>query len=168
MSRIGIFCGSTLGTTKKIAQDLAVLLGEGADVYDVAQAKAENLQEYAVLFFGCSTWGYGELQDDWASFIESLDTVSLEGKKVALFGCGDQEGYADTFVDALGILYDKVQERQGAVVGMVPLDGFSFSDSAAVRENNFVGLPLDENNQPELTEQRLAAWVESLRKELPL
>jgi len=168
MSRIGIFCGSNLGTTKKIAQDLAVLLGEGVDVYDVAQAKVENLQEYPVLFFGCSTWGYGELQDDWASFIESLDTVNLEGKKVALFGCGDQEGYADTFVDALGILYDKVQERQGTVVGMVPLDGFSFSDSAAVRGKQFVGLPLDENNQPELTGERLAAWVEGLRKELAL
>ena len=103
-----------------------------------------------------------------SSFMESLDAVTLEGKKVALFGCGDQEGYADTFVDALGILYDKVQERQGTVVGMVPLEGFSFSDSAAVRENNFVGLPLDENNQPELTEQRLAAWVEGLRKELSL
>jgi len=166
MSRIGIFYGSTLGTTRKIAQDLAVLLGEGVDVYDVAQAKAENLREYPVLFFGCSTWGYGELQDDWNSFIDNLDAVSLEGKKVALFGCGDQEGYADTFVDALGILYDKVRERRGSVVGTWPVEGFNFGDSKGVRENRFVGLPLDENNQPELTEERLKEWVASVKEEI--
>ncbi len=168
MSRIGIFYGSTLGTTKKAAEDLAALFGEDAALIDVAQAETEDFEKYPMLLLGSSTWGYGDLQDDWSVALDKLEGVDLSDKKVALFGYGDQEGYADTFVDALGILYDKVRERKGVVVGAWPSEDFTFSSSKAFREGRFVGLPLDDNNQAELTEDRLQQWVEQLKKELAL
>ena len=86
----GIFYGSTTGTTGSLAGRIAEELGiAAADVHDVAGAAADAVQRYDCLLLGSSTWGCGELQDDWFGFLEGLKGQDLSGKSVALFGCGD-------------------------------------------------------------------------------
>ena len=89
----------------------------------------------------------------------------FSGKKVAYFGCGDQVGYADNFLDAIGILEEKITERGGKTVGYWSTEGYEFDESKAVRNGKFVGLALDDTNQSDLTEQRLRKWVSLLKSE---
>lgn len=84
------------------------------------------------------------------------------GKKVALFGLGDQASYSESFVDGLGILYDAVAEEGAVIVGATSTNGYEFSESRAVRDGQFVGLVLDEDNQPSESEQRIASWIAQL------
>ena len=102
MKKIGIFFGSTTGNTKSAAQKIQSELGE-AQLKDLKESSIKEMEEYDVLLLGASTWGFGELQHDWESVIADLSKLNLNGKKVALFGTGDQMAYPDTFVDSLGI-----------------------------------------------------------------
>jgi flavodoxin I len=120
---------------------------------------------YDCLIIGCPTWNIGELQSDWEGLFPELDELDFSGKKVAYFGCGDQVGYADNFLDAIGILEEKITERGGKTVGYWSTEGYDFDTSKAVRNGKFVGLALDDTNQSDLTEQRLKKWVTLLRIE---
>jgi flavodoxin I len=166
MSKIGIFYGSSGGNTKEIATRIASKLGVVmADIQDVASAKANDLAPYDVLLFGSSTWGFGDLQDDWEGFIRVLSSVDLSGKKVALFGCGDSSSYPDTFCDALGTIYQAVKDR-ATIVGFTDTDGYTFDASASVVDNRFVGLAIDEENESNLSEARINHWIENLKSNI--
>ena len=66
MKKVGIFFGSSSGTTEDIAGRIAGKLGvSGADIYNVGSVEAGAVQNYDVLLLGSSTWGAGDLQDDW-------------------------------------------------------------------------------------------------------
>lgn len=164
MKKIAIFYGSSTGNTKSVAHSIADKLS-GFDVHlaDISNAAAEHLTEFSCLIFGTSTWGYGDIQDDWESFLPKLKKVDLKGKSVALFGLGDGEAYPDTFVDGIADIYDAVLKGGAQVVGQVSTDGYNFSESRAVKGGVFVGLPLDEDNQSNLTNQRLEVWVGELK-----
>jgi len=168
MGKIGIFYGTNEGHTRDVAQRIARALGQPApDVVDVADARAEDLLRYDALILGTSSWGIGELADSWEQLLPRLDEISLAGKRVALFGLGDQAGHAESFVDALGLLHDVVVGRGAEVVGGGwPTDGYSFLVSAAVRNGRFVGLALDEMSEPDLTDDRVARWVSQIREPL--
>ena len=96
MSKIGIFYGSSTGSTSEVAQRLGKALGAEANLYDVASVDASEVAGFDVLLLGSSTWGIGDLQDDWEDFLPKLAEQNLAGKKVALFGCGDADSYPDT------------------------------------------------------------------------
>lgn len=105
MKKTGVFYGSTTGTTESVARTIAEKLGiPSSDVYDVSKMTADVAGSYEALILGTSTWGDGELQDDWYDGIKVLKGMDLSGKTVALFGCGDSESYSDTFCDGMGIL----------------------------------------------------------------
>ena len=166
MNKTGIFYGSSGGNTQGVAQNIAKKLGvDDKDVYDVGKAKASDLSAYDVLLFGTSTWGLGDLQDDWESFNGTVASTDLSGKKIALFGCGDSSSYSDTFCDAMGKIYNTVKDK-AIVVGFTDTEGYSFDASEAVENNHFVGLALDEDNENHLTEKRIEAWIAQLEKEL--
>ena len=110
---------------------------------------------------GVSTWGTGDLQDDWDAF--DFGGLKLSGKTVAIFGTGDAESYADSFCGAMGKLYDEVVKAGANVVGAVSVDGYKFDESEAVRGGKFVGLPLDADNESEKTEPRISAWIEQIK-----
>jgi flavodoxin I len=168
MSKIGIFYGSSGGNTKDIAGKIAAKLGVGkADVYDVASAKASDLAACDALLFGSSTWGLGDLQDDWEDFIRTVKSADLSGKKIALFGCGDSSSYSDTFCDAMGKIYQAVKDK-ATVIGAVDTDGYSFDASEAVVDSRFVGLPLDEDNESRQTDERISRWTAALKEELAI
>ena len=82
-------------------------------------------------------------------------------KKLVFFGCGDQEGYPDSFVDALGTLYNAVKGSAGEIIGKWPVEGYTFDESTAVIDGMFIGVALDDDNQPNLTEKRIEDWVKS-------
>ena len=160
MATVKIVYGSTTGATEAAAQQLAALLG--AEAIPVAAA-TEAAFEADLLLLGSSTWGYGELQDDWAAGIALLDAVDLTGRKVAVFGTGDSVGFADTFANAIGILADKAVERGATLVGQVPAAGYAAVESRAVRDGQFVGLALDDTNEAEQTPERIATWAKQLQ-----
>jgi flavodoxin I len=166
MGKIGIFYGSSTGNTKDIAVKIAEKLGvASSDVYDVASGIAD-FGNYDVLLFGASTWGFGDLQDDWEDYQKKLTSTNLSGKKAAIFGCGDSSAYSDSFCDALGKIYNIIKEKGCTIIGMIDTEGYSFDASESVIDNKFVGLPLDVNNEDNLTEARINAWIEQLKKEL--
>lgn len=164
MAEIKIIYGSTTGCTESAAQAVAAALGAGT-VCSIAAAEAADF-EADLLILGSSTWGIGELQDDWIGGIDKLDSIDLTGKKVALFGLGDQDGFGDSFCDALGIIAEKVSGRGAVIVGRTSTEGYRHSGSAAVSDGMFCGLALDENNQPELTASRIEKWVAQLKQEI--
>lgn len=162
MKNIGIFYGSATGTTEQVAKDLAKILGvDSADVHNVAEVSPTQLAEYRTMVLGSSTWGSGELEDDWYDLADSVRALDLSGHRVAIFGCGD-ESMSDTFCDAVGILYDKFKDTGAEMIGSYPADGYNFSHSAAQRGNQMVGLVLDQVNHPEWTARRLADWAKAI------
>lgn len=165
MKKIGIFYGSSTGQTELVAEKLQHILGEEvADVINVDNASRKDVEKYAYLVLGTPTWGIGDMQDDWEDFIGELLQADLKGKKIALFGLGDQDTYPDSFADGVGVLYEKVKGK-ATIVGEWPTKGYDFDDSDAVRDNHFVGLVIDQENQAGKTDERLSKWVQILKKE---
>lgn len=166
MAKIGLFYGTQTGNTETIAEAIQSSLGGESvvAVMDICQASSEDLSSYEYLIIGCPTWNVGELQSDWESFYEEeLDNVDFQGKKVAYFGVGDQIGYSDNFQDAMGILEEKITKLGGKTVGLWPTTGYDFDESKAVKNNQFVGLALDEDNQGDLTKERIEKWTSQLK-----
>lgn len=113
---------------------------------NVADASADEADKYDLLVVGSSTWGCGELQDDWYSFLDALKAKDLAGKKVAIFGCGDSGSYPDTFCDAVGLIYDGLQDTGCTFVGSYAPAGYGSIASLIVRDGKFVGLAIDESD----------------------
>lgn len=157
--KTGIFYGSTTGTTESIASKVGTLLG--ADVMQVAEI--DKVENYDFVIFATSTWGMGDLQDDWVGALDTLATKNLSGKKVGFIGVGDQASFGDTFVDGIGIIYEEIKDKGITLVGKTSVDSYSFSSSKAVDGDEFIGLVIDENNQSELTDERINAWVEKVK-----
>ena len=161
---IAVIYGSTTGMTAEVAANIASALG--AECLNVAEVSADNLAGFDALVLGSSTWGAGDLQDDWEANIGVLEGANLAGKKVAVFGTGDSLGFADTFCDAMARLRDAAAAAGAAIVGAGPVEGYDGIASRVVENGRFIGLPLDVTNQPELTDSRVAAWVGKLKTEL--
>lgn len=157
--KTAIFYGSTTGTTEMVAGKVGELLG--AEV--LSATEIDRVEEYDFVIFATSTWGMGDLQDDWYEALDKLKTKNLSGKKVGLIGIGDQFGFGDTFVDGIGTIYEEIKDMGINLVGKTSTDGYSFSGSKAVVDDEFVGLVIDENNQSELTDERINAWEEKVK-----
>ncbi len=160
MSKIGIFYGSTTGNTERVAGLIAEVLQVPEDQVHSADDIDETLiSNYKTLVFGSSTWGDGELQDDWYDALDTLKKMDLSGHTVALFGCGDSSSYPDTFCDAIGLIYEGLKNTGATFVGQFPVEGYTFDDSAAVKDDKFMGLAIDEDNEDDLTDERIATWA---------
>ena len=178
MARIGLFFGTNTGKTRKVAKMIKKRFDDDtmADALNVNRASAEDLAQYQFLIIGTPTLGDGELpglsadceNESWEEFLPKLQEVDLTGKTVAIFGLGDQVGYPDEYLDAMGILYDFVVERGARVVGAWPTEGYEFEASEAVRDGEFVGLALDLDNQSGLTEERLNVWLKLIAADFDL
>jgi flavodoxin I len=168
MANIGLFFGTQTGNTQTIAEAIQAALGGESVVtlHDVADAEISELVGYNQIIVGCPTWNIGELQSDWEGFYDELDGQDFSGKKIAYFAPGDQVGYGDNFLDAIGIIEEKITELGGTTVGYWPTEGYEFNESKAVRDGGkFVGLALDEDNQADLTDGRIETWVAQLKTE---
>ena len=163
MSKTVVVYGSSTGTCESIAEKIGAKLG--AEVVNVQDLTADVLSADNILL-GTSTWGAGELQDDWYDGVETLKGSDLSDKVVAIFGCGDSSSYSDTFCGAMKELYDAAKAAGALVVGAVSPDGYTFDDSDAVVDGMFVGLPLDDVNEDDKTDERIDAWVSLITESL--
>ena len=156
--------GSSTGTCEAIAEKIARKIGcEAINVQDLTAKAVESNQN---LILGTSTWGAGELQDDWYDGLKVLQGANLAGKTIALFGCGDCESYSDTFVGGIGELYNGIKDSGARFVGSVSTDGYTFDDSEAVVDGKFIGLPLDDVNEDDKTDIRIDAWIAEISPNL--
>lgn len=163
MKKIGIFYGSATGTTADVARRIARYMGvDQEDIHDVAKVGPSTLGQYAKLVLGSSTWGNGEVEDDWYNFLDGAQSLDLRGREIAIFGCGD-ETMADTFCNAIGIIYDRLKDTGAKFIGEYPADVYTFAHSAASHDGTMRGLALDEVNHPEYTEGRIRDWAEIVR-----
>jgi flavodoxin I len=167
MAKIGIFYGSTDGNTERVAGQIQEEFG-GEDVvalHNVSSSSSDDMQEYDCLILACPTWEIGELQEDWDTFIDQIEDVDYAGKKVTYLGLGDADGYPDTFIDAPGIIHERIQDSGAEFVGAWPTDGYDFEESKSIVDGKFLGLVIDEDNQADLTEGRVKEWVAQLKTE---
>jgi len=164
MKKTIVIYGSSTGTCEGIAEKIGARLG--AEVLNVQDMTADVIAANENLILGTSTWGAGELQDDWYDGLKVLKSSNLSGKTIALFGCGDAESYGDTFVGGMGELYDGIKDSGARFIGSVATDDYSFDDSAAVVGGQFVGLPLDDVNEDDKTDGRIEAWVAAISPNL--
>ena len=166
MKKIGLFYGSSTRYTEMSAEKIQQQLNDyQVDLYDVAHTKLDKINHYDNIILGIPTWDYGELQEDWEDCWEHIDDIDFSHKIVALFGQGDQIGYPEWFLDAMGYLHNKVLLQGAKPVGYWPNEGYTFEASQALTEDqgHFVGLALDDEHQFQQSEARIAQWCESLR-----
>jgi len=167
--KIGLFYGSTTCYTEIAAEKIQQAVSNSAvelhNIKDVALSKAV---EYDLLILGISTWDYGELQEDWESQWQDIGNLDLNGKIVALYGMGDQIGYSEWFQDALGMLHEQVVAQGAFMIGYWPNIGYEFSASKGLTadENQFIGLSLDEDNQYQLSDERIVKWCKQIESEI--
>ncbi|RAZ25874.1 flavodoxin FldA [Campylobacter hyointestinalis] len=159
----GIIFGSSMGNTEEAANLIASNLGID-NVLNIADTDAKTINSFDKLIIGSSTWGSGDLQDDWDVF--DFDSLDVSGKTVALFGLGDSSSYSDTYCDAMGIIYDKLVQKGANIIGQVSADGYSFDESRSLKDGKFVGLALDADNESDQTEERIKKWTESIKSQI--
>lgn len=169
MRKIGLFFGTDTGNTETVSETMVEKINELAgeeivDLFEIFEKTASDIEKYDLLILGQPTWYDGELQGDWEEFIPEIKKADLKGKKIALFGLGDQYGYASYFCDALGIYADIIEEKGGELVGFTSVKGYEHDESKAQRGDQFVGLCLDVDNEDELTEERLDNWLPEVLK----
>ncbi|MBD2253868.1 flavodoxin FldA [Nostoc parmelioides] len=167
--KIGLFYGTQTGKTESVAEIIRDEFGDSVlELNDVSQAELNDFDDYQYLIVGCPNWNIGELQSDWEGIYQKLNDTDFNGNIVAYFGTGDQIGYGDNFQDAIGILEEKISQRGGKTVGYWSSEGYDFNDSKALRNGKFVGLAIDEDNQSDLTDERIKSWVSQLKREFGL
>ena len=169
MEKIGLFYGSDTGNTEAVSELIRDLIGEEKiEMYDVYDITPDDMAKYDKLIIGLSTWHDGQLVSAFDDFFDDFKTIDFTGKTVAFFGLGDQYGYSTYFIDGVGILGDVVLENGGKLIGYWPTDGFEHDESKAERDGMFMGLAIDEDNQDELTEERVQKWVKQITTEFPI
>lgn len=167
--QIGLFYGSTTCYTEIAAEKIRDIIGSDVvSLHNIKDEPLKNAEQFDFIIFGISTWDFGELQEDWESIWDDIKDVNLNGKTIALFGMGDQQGYGQWFQDALGILHDEIKDQQFTLLGLWPNDSsyeFEASKALTADTQHFVGLALDEDSQYELSDERIATWVEQVMTE---
>ncbi|MEA4810251.1 Flavodoxin B [bioreactor metagenome] len=166
MKKIGMFYGTNTVKTALVAKEIKEAFGDAEiDVVSVESAAGKEFEQYDNLIVGAATWFDGELPSYWDELVPELDSLVLKGKKVAVFGLGDQVNYPENFVDGIGILADFMVSSGATLVGKTSIEGYLFEQSRALRDGQFLGLAIDIENQSSQTHQRIKDWVEQLRKE---
>lgn len=141
------------------------------DMIDVASFDVSTITNYDLIILGGSTIGaevWTDVKDDneWSRFFLDMEKIDLSGKFVAFFSLGDQVLYPDHYVDALGIFKQEMKDKKAKIIGEWPIEGYRFTDSDGYDGKMFFGLALDEDRQPELTEERARKWTDQLKQEV--
>jgi flavodoxin I len=152
--------------TAKIAQLIKdAFEGDTIEMVNAEDINGKTFMKYKNLILGVPTWFDGELPNYWDEFVPELEELNLKGYKIALFGLGDQKSYPENFVDGIGIL-GIILEKQGAkLIGFTSTEGYSFENSAALKNDMFMGLAIDYENQGSKNKERVKKWVEQIKKE---
>ena len=178
--KIGLFYVSTTCYTEMAAEKIQQYFVDASvnasvkplklsvELFNIKETPLSKIADFDLVILGISTWDYGELQEDWESHWEDIASLDLSGKIIALYGMGDQIGYTDWFQDALGMLHEQVIAQDGFVIGFWPNEGYEFAASKALTDDNsqFFGLALDEDNQYQQSDERIAQWCQQIQDEI--
>ena len=169
-STIGLVFGTDTGNTEEVGEKIADLLAElgcPVEMINVTEVDKDKLESFDFLILGIPTWDFGGIQEDWERFEGELLSTDLSKATVALYGLGDQRGYGDFFLDAMGWLHARVLKAGARVIGSWSTEGYDFQESLAVNDDQsmFCGLGIDEDQQFELTDERVSTWVAQLARE---
>jgi len=170
--KIAVLYGPEGGNTEYVAKKIATKIGsDTCDLILVKNANLETISAYDSLIIGGSTigthnWSIPNSSADWDEFLPKFRKLDLKNKKVALFGLGDHVGYPNNFVDGMKIIYDILKENNAEIIGQCNTDDYEFNESEAVVDGKFVGLPIDEDFEEELTEERINIWLDSILKSM--
>lgn len=165
---IGLFYGSSTCYTEMAAEKIRDQFSEySISLFNIADEPIFTCIDYDLIILGIPTWDYGELQEDWEEIWDDLDELPVAGKTFALFGLGDQVGYPEWFLDAMGYLHHKLVQHGARIVGYWPNDGYEFEQSKALTQSqdHFVGLALDDENQFSLSDDRIEKWCQQVLTE---
>ncbi|GAF03037.1 flavodoxin [Saccharicrinis fermentans] len=171
MNKTGIFYGPEKGSVAKVANMIADELGKDTtDIIPIKNCNPTAFKDYHKLIFGISTlgrtnWDSEHKDDDWDQFFTQLKNVNWDSKQVAIYGLGDQINYPDHFVDAIGWLYERLKALNVDIVGAVDDQGYHYNESEALIKGQFMGLPLDEDNESEKSPSRIEQWTSQLKKD---
>lgn len=164
MKKTVVIYGSTTGSCEDYANRIASKLG--ADVFNVTDVDGGKVEAYDNLLLGTSTWGEGDVQDDWYDGVKVLESANLKGRTVAIFGCGDAMGYPDSFCGGMAEIYRAVKDSGANILGMVNAGDYNYGSSQAVIDGKFVGLAIDINETDSKTEERIDKWIEEIKPSL--
>ncbi|MBE7629376.1 flavodoxin [Tenacibaculum piscium] len=170
MKTIGLIYGSDTGMTEEITNSIVDQWSySDIKVIEVSEAKKSDFEQFDVLILGLSTWYDGDLQSDWEAYFDEFKTINFTNKTVAIYGLGDQYGYGEYFIDGVGMLAEVILKNGGNITGFWPVKGYDFTASKALYNNDyFYGLALDEDNQPEYTQQRITDWLSILEDQFSI
>jgi flavodoxin I len=167
MSKTVIIYSFHTQKSKKVAEKIIEAYGKDKiQAVNAEELTTEVFEKNNNFILSAPTWFDGELPNYWDEFVPDLEEMDLKGKTFAVFGLGDQKGYPENFCDAIGILVEILEECGANIIGQIPVEGYTYESSRAQRGDVFVGLPLDQENQGRLTNDRVKKWVTQLKKEM--
>ncbi|MGQ8336702.1 flavodoxin [Sunxiuqinia sp. A32] len=171
MSKIGLFFGPEKGSVHRVAEKIQAVIGEEkVEMVSVNEATTADLEKYDKIIFGISTvgketWDSEYSNTDWSKFFPEINKVDYSGKTIAIYGLGDHITYPDHFVNAMGVLAKELKKSNAKIVGQVDPADYEFEESEAITDGKFIGLPIDEDFEPERTDQRISDWIASIKSD---
>lgn len=166
MEKTAIIYSFNTKKTGKVAERIREAFNdEQVEMVNAEEITEELFMSFDQIIMGVATWFDGELPNYWDEFVPALEDLDLKGKKIALFGLGDQKGYPENFLDGVGIMAEILEDRGASLVGFTSVEGYEFESSRARRGDQFSGLAIDYENQGSMNKERVSAWVEQLKKE---
>lgn len=166
MKKTAIIYSFNTKKTAKVAEQIKQAFNdEAVELINAEDITSKSFLSYDQLILGVPTWFDGELPNYWDEFVPDIEDMDLNGKKIALFGLGDQKGYPENFQDGIGILAEILEERGAEIVGHTSTEGYEFEGSRALRDGKFLGLAIDYENQGSKNKTRIPAWVKILKTE---
>ena len=164
MKKTAIIYSFNTKKSGKIAEQIKEAFNDDSiEMVNAEDITEEKFSSYEQMILGVPTWFDGELPNYWDEFVPALEDMDLKGKKIALYGLGDQKGYPENFQDGMGLMAEILEERGAQIVGFTSIEGYTYERSKAEREDQFVGLAIDYENQGSMNKKRVPAWVETLK-----
>merc|ERR1712188_265172 len=166
-AEVGLFYSTSTGNTEAAADWIKQKFsGDITDPTDIGEVDVSDLEGYSSLIVSAPTWNTGADEGrSGTAWDEEIKDLDLSGKKVAVFGCGDSSSYGDYFCDAMEEVYSAMKEAGATMVGSVDPSGYDFAESKSIIDGKFCGLPLDEDNESDMTEERVEAWCAQIAGE---
>lgn len=167
--KIGLFYGSSTCYTEIAAEKIQAFIGADiVDLFNIKNTPISKVKDYDILILGISTWDYGELQEDWGALWQDLESINVNNKIIAIYGLGDQQGYGEWFIDAVGLLHNELLAQKPLFIGYWPVEGYQFTASKALlpEQTYFMGLALDEDSQYEQSDLRIKTWCLQILEEI--
>ncbi len=166
MKKTAIIYSFNTKKTGKVAEKIKEEFNDAqVEMVNAELIDEELFMSFDQIIMGVATWFDGELPNFWDEFVPALEDLDLSTKKIALYGLGDQKGYPENFLDGVGIMAEILEARGANLVGFTSVEGYEFESSRALRGEQFTGLAIDYENQGSMNKERIAAWVDQLKKE---